>query len=122
MSATCSFLFLSFALLFSMFSFLIFISRMMKPWGCKCHLCKSYLTMTWTTKFHNFCDWYTHLLRTSPTGTIHLHVLNNTVTANPENVEHILKTNFHNYPKGKPFSTILGDLLGRGIFNVNGES
>ena len=37
-------------------------------------------------------------------------------------MEHILKTNFQNYPKGKPFSTILGDLLGRGIFNVDGES
>ncbi|KAF5198126.1 Cytochrome p450 [Thalictrum thalictroides] len=34
----------------------------------------------------------------------------------------MLKTNFDNYPKGKPFSTILGDLLGRGIFNVDGNS
>lgn len=93
----------------------------MKPW-CNCDLCKSYLTMSWTSKFFNFCDWYTHLLRTSPTGTIHVHVLKNTITSNPENVEHILKTNFQNYPKGKPFSTILGDLLGRGIFNVDGES
>ncbi|KAH7855412.1 hypothetical protein Vadar_024532 [Vaccinium darrowii] len=33
----------------------------------------------------------------------------------------MLKTGFENYPKGKPFSTILGDLLGRGIFNVDGE-
>jgi cytochrome P450 len=48
-------------------------------------------------------------------------VLGNTITANPENVEYMLKTGFENYPKGKPFSTILGDLLGRGIFNVDGE-
>ncbi|KAJ0106424.1 hypothetical protein Patl1_18281 [Pistacia atlantica] len=43
------------------------------------------------------------------------------VTANPANVEHILKTNFNNFPKGKPFTEILGDLLGCGIFNVDGE-
>ncbi|KAI8015081.1 Cytochrome P450 94C1 [Camellia lanceoleosa] len=33
----------------------------------------------------------------------------------------MLKTRFENYPKGKPFSAILGDLLGRGIFNVDGD-
>ncbi|KAJ1440655.1 Cytochrome P450 [Sesbania bispinosa] len=120
MSATCSFLFFSFTLVFSLFSFLIFISRM-KPW-CNCDTCKSYLNMSWVNKFCNLCDWYTHLLRNSPTGTIHVHVLGNTITTNPDNVEYILKTNFHNYPKGKPFSTLLGDLLGRGIFNVDGES
>lgn len=43
------------------------------------------------------------------------------VTANPENVEYILKTNFPNYPKGRPLAEILGDLLGHGIFNVDGE-
>lgn len=47
--------------------------------------------------------------------------MNNTITANPDNVEYMLKTRFENYPKGKSFSTILGDLLGRGIFNVDGE-
>lgn len=120
MSATCSFLFFSFTLIFSLFSLLLFISRI-KPW-CNCNTCKSYLTMSWVNKFTNLCDWYTHLLKNSPTGTIHIHVLGNTITSNPENVEYILKTNFSNYPKGKPFSTILGDLLGRGIFNADGES
>ncbi|CAL9764468.1 unnamed protein product [Musa acuminata subsp. burmannicoides] len=43
------------------------------------------------------------------------------VTANPENVEHVLKTNFPNYPKGRPFTEILGDLLGCGIFSADGE-
>lgn len=120
MSATCGLLFFSFTLVFSIFSLLIFISRM-KPW-CNCEVCKSYLTMSWTNKYANLCDWYTHLLRSSKTGTIHVHVLGNTITSNPENVEYILKTNFHNYPKGKPFSAILGDLLGRGIFNADGHS
>jgi cytochrome P450 len=49
-------------------------------------------------------------------------VLGNIITANPENVKHLLKTRFDNYPKGKPFSLILVDLLGRGIFNVDGNS
>lgn len=43
------------------------------------------------------------------------------MTANPENVEHVLKTRFSNYPKGKAFTEILGDFLGCGIFNVDGE-
>ncbi|GKB66161.1 cytochrome P450 94B3-like protein [Tanacetum coccineum] len=43
------------------------------------------------------------------------------ITANPTNVEHMLKTNFQNYPKGAPFTDVLGDFLGMGIFNVDGE-
>uniref|UniRef100_A0A5B6YVB9 Cytochrome P450 94B3 n=1 Tax=Davidia involucrata TaxID=16924 RepID=A0A5B6YVB9_DAVIN len=69
-------------------------------------------------------DWYTDLLSESPTQTIVLSRLGarrTIVTANPDNVEYMLKTNFNNYPKGKPFTEILGDLLGRGIFNVDGE-
>ncbi|CAL0333984.1 unnamed protein product [Lupinus luteus] len=77
--------------------------------------------MSWTHTFTNLCDWYTHLLHNSPTGTIHIHILRNTITSNPDNVEHILKTRFDNYPKGKPFSTILDDRLGKGIFNVDGD-
>jgi cytochrome P450 len=37
------------------------------------------------------------------------------------NVEYILKTNFENYPKGNRFIKLLGDFLGRGIFNSDGE-
>lgn len=69
-------------------------------------------------------DWYTELLAESPTQTIvvdRLGARRTVVTANPANVEHILKGNFGNYPKGKPFTDILGDLLGTGIFNVDGE-
>ncbi|KAF2300791.1 hypothetical protein GH714_015822 [Hevea brasiliensis] len=119
-SSVFSLLFFGFTLLFSFFSVLIFVLRL-KPW-CNCEVCKSYLTGSWTKDFANLCDWYTHLLRKSPTGTIHLHVLGNIITSNPENVEYILKTNFDNYPKGKPFSALLGDLLGGGIFNVDGDS
>ncbi|PON72164.1 Cytochrome P450, E-class, group IV [Trema orientale] len=70
-------------------------------------------------------DWYTDLLSCSPSKTIVVHRLGaprTVVTANPTNVEYVLKTNFANFPKGKPFTEILGDLLGCGIFNVDGES
>ncbi|KAH0850378.1 hypothetical protein HID58_094092 [Brassica napus] len=73
---------------------------------------------------HRLLQWYTDLLRLSPSQTITVELLLNRrtiVTANPENVEHILKTNFCNFPKGKPFTDLLGDLLGGGIFNSDGE-
>eukprot|EP00253_Pinus_taeda_P025279 PITA_25279 len=43
------------------------------------------------------------------------------ITENPSNVEHILKANFQNYPKGERFSFFLHDFLGKGIFNTDGE-
>lgn len=89
--------------------------------SCKCEICQSFITSSWREKFSNLPDWYTRLLANSPTKTIHIHILNNTIIANPKNVEYILRTNFDNYPKGKAMSTILGDLLGQGIFVVDGE-
>ncbi|KAJ8750151.1 hypothetical protein K2173_014066 [Erythroxylum novogranatense] len=119
MSSTFSFLFFGFTILFSIFALFLYVVRL-RLW-CSCEICRSYVTSSWRKDFANLCDWYTHLLRKSPTGTIHLHVLNNIITVNPENIEYMLKTNFENYPKGKPFSTVLGDLLGRGIFNIDGH-
>ncbi|KAJ1274279.1 hypothetical protein BS78_05G050500 [Paspalum vaginatum] len=89
------------------------------PW-CSCHVCRAYLTGSWARDFANLGDWYAHLLRDSPTATVHVHVLGCTVTANPANVEYMLRTNFDNFPKGAAFAALLGDLLGRGIFNVDG--
>ncbi|XP_043815628.1 cytochrome P450 94C1 [Manihot esculenta] len=105
---------------FFLLSLLLYYLLRLKLW-CNCEICDAYLTMNWTNQFNNLCDWYAHLLKNSATKTIHIHVLGNTITANPENVEYMLKTRFDNYPKGKPFSTILGDFLGRGIFNVDGD-
>jgi cytochrome P450 len=114
-----SFLFLfSSSLVFSLL--LLYLVRLNKPW-CNCEICHAYLTSSWTNEFDNLCDWYAHLLKNSPGRTIHIHVLRNTITANPDNVEYMLKTRFENYPKGKSFSVILGDFLGRGIFNVDGD-
>ncbi|PWZ34452.1 Cytochrome P450 94C1 [Zea mays] len=91
------------------------------PW-CSCHVCRAYLTGSWARDFTNLGDWYAHLIRESATGTVHVHVLGCTVTANPANVEYMLKTNFDNFPKGETFAALLGDLLGRGIFNVDGHA
>nr|KAJ0201140.1 hypothetical protein LSAT_V11C600314130 [Lactuca sativa] len=113
------FVFFTFTAVFFLFSFSLYILRLNRC--CNCDVCTAFITRSWAAEFVNLSDWYTHLLRKSPTGTIHLHVLNNIITSNPDNVEYMLKTNFDNYPKGKAFSTILGDLLGRGIFNVDGK-
>ncbi|XP_076917929.1 cytochrome P450 86B1-like [Bidens hawaiensis] len=47
--------------------------------------------------------------------------LNCVVTADPRNVEHLLKTRFQAYPKGPYFRHALRDLLGDGIFNADDE-
>ncbi|GER26401.1 cytochrome P450, partial [Striga asiatica] len=46
---------------------------------------------------------------------------NKIFTSDPANIEHILKTNFQNYGKGWYNYCILKDLLGEGIFTVDGE-
>ncbi|WOL01609.1 Cytochrome P450 [Canna indica] len=112
-------LFFCFVGAFVVFSMLLLLLRR-RLW-CSCHVCKAYLSSSWAGEFDNPCDWFTHLLQESPTGTIHIHVLGNTITANPANVEYMLNTRFDNFPKGKPFSAVLGDLLGQGIFNVDGD-
>lgn len=73
---------------------------------------------------HRLLDWYTDLLSESPTQTIVVRRFGATptiVTANPQNVEYILKSKFSNFPKGRPFTQILGDFLGSGIFNADGD-
>ncbi|CAM6129810.1 unnamed protein product [Calypogeia fissa] len=42
-------------------------------------------------------------------------------TVDPENVKYILKTNFKNFPKGPMFHERMEILLGKGIFNSDGE-
>ncbi|KAK6239106.1 hypothetical protein QUC31_004575 [Theobroma cacao] len=70
-------------------------------------------------------QWMTQILQSSPSATFTLHHLfghRQILTANPANVQHMLKTHFNNYQKG-PFSiSVLFDFLGNGIFNVDGES
>ncbi|XP_038717923.1 cytochrome P450 94A1-like [Tripterygium wilfordii] len=44
------------------------------------------------------------------------------LTANPENVQHMLKSHFHNYQKGDVFRRTFFDFLGEGIFNADGQT
>ncbi|KAH7854471.1 hypothetical protein Vadar_014168 [Vaccinium darrowii] len=65
------------------------------------------------------------ILGNSPTSTFVLHRPLGRLqifTANPSNVQHILKSHFHIYQKGAFFRMTQADLLGDGIFNTNGES
>ncbi|KAH7569820.1 hypothetical protein JRO89_XS05G0004000 [Xanthoceras sorbifolium] len=48
--------------------------------------------------------------------------LNCVVTADPRNLEHLLKTKFSNFPKGRYFRDTVGDLLGDGIFSADDET
>ncbi|XP_059078079.1 cytochrome P450 94A1-like [Cryptomeria japonica] len=66
--------------------------------------------------------WLTELLEHAPSNTITFHRpgIKVVITADPGNVEHILKTRFENYPKGNYFRLLLHDLLGTGIFNADG--
>ena len=73
---------------------------------------------------HRTLDYITEELRKTPTQTMRFvrpggHIIYN--TANVENVEHVLKTRFENYPKGDFMGELLGDFLGKGIFNVDGD-
>ncbi|KAH7843260.1 hypothetical protein Vadar_014468 [Vaccinium darrowii] len=73
---------------------------------------------------HRYLDWSTHVLSTTPSNTAVFRrpgKVRGIMTANPANVEHILKTNFENYPKGTRLISLLEDFLGRGIFNSDGE-
>ncbi|CAJ2674071.1 unnamed protein product [Trifolium pratense] len=48
--------------------------------------------------------------------------LNLVVTSEPQNVEHLLKTRFTNFPKGNFVKDTVSDLLGDGIFAVDNET
>ncbi|PHT40802.1 Cytochrome 86A4 [Capsicum baccatum] len=45
-----------------------------------------------------------------------------TVTCDPKNLEHILRTRFENYPKGPTWQAVFHELLGQGIFNSDGDT
>ncbi|XP_031495339.1 cytochrome P450 94A2-like [Nymphaea colorata] len=74
---------------------------------------------------HRFLEWSTEVLAASPTLTVEMVRpvgFRGITTADPRNVEHILRNNFTNYPKGEEFAEMLRDFLGDGIFNADGET
>lgn len=73
---------------------------------------------------NRFLEWMTDVLGEQPTNTITFRrpgKVQGVITANPMNVEYMLKTNFENYPKGERINSLLEDFLGDGIFNSDGE-
>ncbi|KAJ1274100.1 hypothetical protein BS78_05G036700 [Paspalum vaginatum] len=73
---------------------------------------------------HRFLDWSTELIVASPELRMGFWIpgmRTGIVTANPADVEHVLRANFGNYPKGEHAISMLRDFLGRGLFNSDGE-
>ncbi|KAL5725133.1 hypothetical protein ACHQM5_008313 [Ranunculus cassubicifolius] len=73
---------------------------------------------------HRFLEWSTHIISNIPNNTFIFRrpgKVQAVITANPLNVEHMLKTNFLNYPKGERVRYLLKDFLGNGIFNSDGD-
>ncbi|KAJ7970051.1 Cytochrome P450 family protein [Quillaja saponaria] len=71
--------------------------------------------------FNRLHDYMTDLTRKHTTYRLLSLFISEVYTANPVNVEYILKTNFLNYGKGLYHFNILTDLMGDGIFAVDGE-
>ncbi|CAN0857798.1 Cytochrome P450 94A2 [Linum grandiflorum] len=70
-------------------------------------------------------QWTSDILRRTPTATFTLDLAfgsRRVFTADPANVQHMLKSHFFNYQKGFNFRTKLFDLLGDGIFNADGDT
>ncbi|KAE8733148.1 1-Cys peroxiredoxin PER1 [Hibiscus syriacus] len=66
----------------------------------------------------------TQILQNRPFATYILHLVfgyRQILTANTNNVQHVLKTHFNNYPKGYFFINVFFDFLSNKIFNVDGE-
>ncbi|XP_072984116.1 cytochrome P450 86B1-like [Typha latifolia] len=75
---------------------------------------------------HDMYEWITHVLEERG-GTFtfrgpwmtNLHCV---VTADPRNLEHLLKTKFASFPKGDYFRSTMKDLLGDGIFSADDDT
>ncbi|MED6206305.1 hypothetical protein PIB30_025509 [Stylosanthes scabra] len=71
--------------------------------------------------FHRLHDFMADLARKNKTYRILSLFRSEVYTADPVNVEYILKTKFANFGKGLYHHGIMTDLLGDGIFTVDGE-
>ncbi|TXG56529.1 hypothetical protein EZV62_017842 [Acer yangbiense] len=71
--------------------------------------------------FDRMHDWLVKYLSKFKTVVVPMPFTTYTYIADPANVEHVLKTNFANYPKGETYHSYMEVLLGDGIFNVDGE-
>ncbi|KAI5070366.1 hypothetical protein GOP47_0014709 [Adiantum capillus-veneris] len=73
--------------------------------------------------FHRLHDWLLSFF-SDHHRTVKLSLISTTLffTVDPGNVEHILKGNFPNYPKGASARRAMYDFLGDGIFSSDGET
>ncbi|KAL9243020.1 hypothetical protein vseg_016961 [Gypsophila vaccaria] len=69
-------------------------------------------------------EWLSRIIASSPTSTIVVQLFGrqSVYTGNPVNVEHILKTKFHVYQKGRQFKAVFGDLFGDSVFTEDGDN
>ncbi|XP_051142301.1 cytochrome P450 94A2-like [Andrographis paniculata] len=70
-------------------------------------------------------QWIADIVNSTPNLTFTLHRpfgYRQIFTGNAANVEHMLKSHFHNYHKGEAFRRTLADFLGGGIFNADGDN
>uniref|UniRef100_A0A2N9J4Z5 Cytochrome P450 n=1 Tax=Fagus sylvatica TaxID=28930 RepID=A0A2N9J4Z5_FAGSY len=72
-------------------------------------------------KYDRMHDWLVEYLSESKTVVVPMPFTTYTYIADPANVEHVLKTNFANYPKGEVYHSYMEVLLGDGIFNADGD-
>ncbi|XP_020084747.1 cytochrome P450 704C1-like [Ananas comosus] len=70
---------------------------------------------------HRLVDYHTTISRRHKTFRMLTPSCNYVYTVDPANVEYILKTNFANYGKGELSYSVMRDLLGDGIFAVDGD-
>ncbi|XP_057493080.1 cytochrome P450 704B1 [Actinidia eriantha] len=71
--------------------------------------------------YNRMHDWLVAYLSESKTVVVPMPFTTYTYISDPADVEHVLKTNFANYPKGEVYQSYMEVLLGDGIFNVDGE-
>lgn len=71
--------------------------------------------------FNRLYDFQTQIAKTRPTFRILAPDQSDIYTTDSRNIEHILKTKFDKYTKGKENQDVAGDLFGQGIFVVDGE-
>lgn len=71
--------------------------------------------------FKELHDYHAQLAKSHPTFRLLAPDQSELYTVDTRNVEHVLKTNFDKYSKGKYNQDVITDLFGEGIFAVDGD-
>ncbi|XP_054786973.1 cytochrome P450 704C1-like [Prosopis cineraria] len=117
-----TFTFVSFLGLFFIFSFLLLVSLYAgKSIGDPKYAPVKGTVFHQLFYFSTLFDHQTQVAKTLPTFRLLGPGFSELYTADTQNVEHILKSQFSKYNKGKRDEDLMIDLFGRGIFAVNGE-